>query len=481
MRIVAATSVPLPDGTVVAPRQLSTATDGDTAYLSGPAAYDAVLVHEIDKRPQVVLRTGDLSPSGEGTVYALGPILATPGATLLLTHDDSGIHSVFEPWVPDLDPYELVATNERGDVLLSHHPPYEGQHGFTLVRNGPEGVGEPIPIVRDGDAIPSVPGSVFDLSASSAYLADDGQVVFDSSFAGGTVPGTGVFFMPGGSTIIEQVTVEFPGELDGSEWCCDLVGASDDGVIGLVGGRGEDGERYLFVGEPDALSLALTVSSSEPLPVPNAPEYGLRELNLYPAVVGRGGAFVWTSPLISVEPGGPAGRAVLTFEPDVGLRAVAIEGTPAPGGGSFPQDFTSLVINGRGGAQFTANKTVYRSSRTDEGVVLERLGGPTDAFEGPGGEMLTAQEVDSHLDARAFEAGRVALTVTYSDPKTGESSTMTLVDGEPLPEPQPSCQCRADDGRLGDGRLAPLALLGLSWLRRSRRRAARYSRSPAKP
>jgi hypothetical protein len=489
MRIVTATGVPLPDGSTVTPRGFSTATDGDTAYLSGPTPYDTMLVHEIDKRPHVVLRTGDPSPSGDGTVYEIGAFAMTPGrllfqvqvttpnAKLLLTHDESGIHSVFEQWVPDLASFELQDTNARGDALLGHHPMYEGPHSFTLVLNGPEGVGEPISVVRDGDPIPSLPGSVFKLSDPSAYLDDDGQVVFESSFAGGTVPGTGVFFLPGDSTTIEQVTVEFPGELDGTESCCNLVGASDDGVIGVIGGR-EYGDRYLFVGMPSALSLALTVPI-EGLPVPNAPEYGLRELSMTYLAVGRGGAFVWSSQLSSLGPGGLAGRAVLTYEPDVGLRAVAIEGTPAPGGGSFPNYFASLAANGGGGFQFTANQTVYRSSRTDEGITLERLGGPADPFEGPDGAMVTAQEVDSHLDSRAFEAGRVALTIKYSHPKTGADSTMTLVDGEPLPEPE-SCQCRAGGGLAEDGRagLASMALLGLSLLGRSRRRPARLSCSP---
>lgn len=495
MRIVTATGVPLPDGTIATSQQFSTAIDGDTAYLAtGDTQYQAVLVHEIDKRPHIVLRTGDPSPSGEGTVYEFGAIAMTPARLLfevqtrdpserlLLTHDDSGIHSVFEQWVADLDErFELADTNARGDALLSHRPLYGERYGFTLVLNGPEGVGEPIAFVRDGDAIPSVPGSVFDLLGSSAYLADDGQVVFESAFAGGTVPGIGVFFMPGDSTTIEQVLVPFPGGLDGTESCCTLIGADDDGVIAVTG-RSQAGDAYLFMGKPSALSLVLTVpfvGSFAGLPVPNAPERGLRDLNTSNVAVGRGGELVWTAQLVAVEPGGPAGYAVLTWEPDVGLRAVAIEGLPAPGGGNFPNDFTSLAANGDGGFQFTANKTVYRSSRTGEDITLERLGGPADTFEGPDGAMVTAQEVDSHLDSRAFEAGRVALTIKYSHPKTGENASMTLVDGEPLPEPQESCRCRTADGRAGDGRmgLTPVLLLGLSLLGRSRRRASRSSSS----
>jgi hypothetical protein len=498
MRIVAATGVPLPDGTLASPVRFSTAVDGDTAYLAGPTASELVLVHEIDKRPHVVLRAGDPSPSGSGTVYEFGRFAMTPArllfhvetsnhGPLLLTHDDSGIHSVFEQWIPDLDldlrQFELIDSNVRGDALLSHHPMYEGVHGFTLVLNGPGGVGDPIAVVRDGDPIPGVAGSVFDLAGSWAYLADDGQVVFDSDYAGGTVPGVGVFFMPGGSsatTDIEQVMVPFPGELIGTEICCNLAGADDDGVIGIIGRR-EAGETYLFVGKPPELSLALTVPF-EGLAVPNAPEYRLPQLYMYQEVVGRGGAFLWVGQLDPAEVTGPGGFAVLTHEPDVGLRAIAIEGTPAPGGGSFPHYLTSLAANGRGGFLFSANQTVYRSSRTDDVITLERLAGPTDRFEGPDGAMVTVQEADSNLDSRAFEAGRVALTLDYSNPKTGTSSTMIVVDGEPLPEPPESCACRTVvDGRAGGGPagLTPIALLGLSLLGRSRRRASRLSCSTA--
>ncbi len=461
MRVAGATGVLLPDGTNAAPHHdFSTAENGDTAWLARDAETEQfMLVREVDKRAAVVLRAGDPILDSGTEVWEFGRYQMTPerllfavettrNSTMLLAHDEeSGVRSLFEQdGVNYGDLVNFVAANARGDALVHRTG---GQSELTLV---PADGGEPITIVRNGEAIPSVPGSVFEL-AGSAFVADDRQVVFESFYAGGTVPGSGVFFVRGGSTDIEQVIVPFPGEPTGTEMCCDLVGSDVDGIIGIVGQR--DYDKFLFVGKPPELALAFTVPNGGVV-IPNRPEYPLTNLEMYEVAVGRGGDFVWVS-----------NSRVFSWEPEVGLRVLAWTNDPAPGGGTFGNTFTNLSADGRGTFQFTSNgHTVYRSSRSGEDVVVERLAGPADTFEVPFGKV-TAQRVDSYLDTRAFEAGRTVLTINYSNPETGKESRMIVVDGVPLEEPPESSHCRVADER---GGFWTIPLLALSLLGRTRRR-----------
>lgn len=493
MRIVAGTDVPLPDGTNASPQYYSTSVDGDTAFLAtGPV--DAVaLVQEIDKVPQIVLRVGDPAPSGDGTVIGLGSFHMTQtrllfqaetsaGQSLLLTHDGTAIRSAFQEWYPDisLGVFDIAATNAAGDALLRRESGSGNTLGFVRVPNGPDGVGETIEIVENGDAVPGLAGNTFVLPEPSLppYMADDGEVVFESAYTDGTNSGFGVFFMLPDSTTLEALSVPFPGELTGNEICCDLFGADLGGIVGVVGSR--DGEEYLFVGSPLATSLALTVPV-DGLPIPNAPDFLLRTLNI-PATdvaAGRGGDFVWVTQVEGVEPGVGFVWAVVSYEPGIGLRLLAMQGDPAPDGGAFGGNFTQLAANGEGGFQFTVNSSVYRASRTNDDITLERLAGPGDTFVGPSGEMVTAEQVDSALESAAFEAGRVALTVYYTDAETQSYGWMTLVDGTAPPAPpETSGRCQVTDTRsdlpsnLGLVGAFALLLVGIS------RRRTRHTAKP---
>jgi hypothetical protein len=429
LRIVTATGVALPDAGELEAEQFSTAIDGDTAFLATELGTDRVmLVREIDKRPHVVLRYGDPSPNGDGTIIEFGAfemspagllfrVLTSNGDTLLLTHDESGISTVYES---TNERFELEATNARGDALLR-----DQDGSLTLVPSDADA----IVVARNGDPIPSVPGSVFDLSNfAPAYLADDGQVVFSSAYAGGAVPGNGVFFMPGDATTIEQVMVSLPGEPTAFDFCCRLEGAADSGIVAITGYREADAD-FLFMGKPPDVSLVLTVPFGGTI-VPGAPEFMLEDLAMYEVAVGRGGDSGWIS-----------GLGLVMFEADAELRVASLAALASETGG--PLSIENLITDSRGGYQFNFGyHTVYRTAASDEGVVIERLAGPTDTFEGPGGSTVTAQRVISHLDARAFEAGRVALTIEYSNPKTGANSEMTVVDGTPPPPLPDSCHCR---------------------------------------
>jgi MYXO-CTERM domain-containing protein len=298
-------------------------------------------------------------------------------------------------------------------------------------------------------------------------MADDGLVVFESAYTDANGSGFAVFFRLPNSSTLERLEVPFPGMLTGTEICCDLVGVDSSGIVGVVGSR--DGEQYLFVGKPTATSLALTVPI-DGLDIPNAPGFFVPNLDI-PATsmaVGRGGSFVWVSNIGVLNPVGFT-WAVVSYEAGVGLRLLAKQGDPTPDGGEFGGNFSQLSANGNGGFQFTVNTSVYRASRQNDDITLERLGGPGDAFVDAHGTMVTATQVDSQLDSRAFAAGRVALTVYYTDPATQSSEWMTLVDGTPPPPPpDKSGRCQVGDSQPGG---ALLGVFGLLLLGVSRRRA----------
>jgi hypothetical protein len=482
MRIVSGTDVPLPDGTNSSPQQHSTAVDGDSAFIALGPANEERLVAEFDKVPQIVARMGDPAPSGDGTMMRVGSFHMTQtrllfdvetsaGTSLLLTHDGTATRSAFQEWYPDisLGRFEIVATNAAGDALLRQLSTSFNTLAYVRVPNGPDGVGDTIEIVKNGDPVPGLSGNTFVLPDISLppYMAEDGEVVFESAYSDGTNSSMGVFVRLPDSTTLEQVSVPFPGALTGSEICCDLFGADLGGIIGVVGSR--DGEQYLFVGNPLATSLALTVPF-EGLPIPNAPGFLLTSLNIPASSVaaGRGGDFVWATQIQAIDPALGFPWAVLSYEPGIGLRLVVKEGDSAPNGDVFGGNFTALVANGEGGFQFMTNDSVYRSSRTNETITLERLGGPGDTFMGPDGTMVTATRVESDLDTAAFEAGRVVLTVDYPDPD-GSYSWMTLVDGTAPPAPPEKQGCQVADTRPGLGLVGAFGLLLVGLSRRRTR------------
>jgi MYXO-CTERM domain-containing protein len=179
----------------------------------------------------------------------------------------------------------------------------------------------------------------------------------------------------------------------------------------------------------------------------------------------------------AVDPDLEPRAAVLSFEPAIGLSALAIEGEPAPEGGEFPSNFVELAATSRGDFQFTSGEgTIYRTSRPGGVLTVERLAGPGDTFTNDAGIEVMASSVESHLDSRAFEAGHVALMVNHREPG-GEPGWMILADGAAPSPPPPSnsdCNCRAT-GTTTD--LASLMMIGLLFGLRRRSRHGRGSAS----
>lgn len=490
MRIVAASDVELPDGTEASPEIYSVGVDGDTAFLTTRPGGDPVvtLVHEIDKVPEVVIRTGDPSPSGEGTVFGIGSfhmsqarflfvVDTSAGESLLLTHDGTDIRSAFQEWYPGLGYFDLAATNPAGDALLRLESSTAETLGFVRVSNGPEGVGSAIPIVDNDDPVPGATAGLWTFPSSDqpAYIADDGAVVFESGYIEANVGRQGVFFMLANSSTLERVDPPFPGTPTGTEVCCNLLGVDKGGHIVIAGSR--DGEEYLFAGNPQATNLALTIPA-EGLAIPNAAGLTVDTFDVptHQASVGDGGSLLWTTSLQG-EPGLPWG--LLTYEAGTGVRLLAKQGDPAPEGGSFGGNFTRLVTNGKGGFQFVANGQLYRATRVDsDAVPIELLAGQGQSFEGPDGTLVTADQIESQLDARAYEAGRIALTVFYTDTATNTPKRMVLVDGTPLPRPpEKSGRCQVTDLQPNIASLGALGLLLLLIRRRRDRPTKRRSQS----
>ena len=481
MRIVAATDVPLPDGTDATPQLASTSIDGDTAFLAEGPELTATFVQEFDKIPKVVIRLGDPSPGGAGTVTGLRSFAMTQarslfvvetsaGDSLLLTFDGTNLSSAFREWYPDLSLglFDLAGANAAGDALLRRESTSGDTLAFVRVPNGPDGTGNPIVIAETGGIVPgAASGGMFELPDVSLppYMDDDGTVVFESAYSDINGSGFGVFFMLPGSSTLERFAAPFPGTLTGTETCCDLLGMDNTGVVAVVGRR--DAEQFLFVGKPLSPSLAFTIPE-EGLDIPNAPGYFVYELDIPAPSVGIGeGSFMWTSQIGVLDPVGFT-RAVIAYEPGTGVRLIAKEGDMV-GGTQLSGNFSKLVANGKAGFQFNSNTSVYRATRTNDDVAVERLAGPGDMFKDSKGTMVTATQVDSHLDSRAFEAGRVALTVYYTDPADQSSQWMVLVDGTAPPRPpEKSGRCQITDTRQD---LALFGALGVLLLGISRRRA----------
>lgn len=488
MRVVAASDKPLPDGSKGLPQWISTAIDGDTAFLSirdpdevlleeqeamEPVTDIARIVYEVDKVPRVVAVDGLPLPGDRTVIIGLGEfqmsaarllytVLDSDGQTWLLTHDGTQSRSALSGQHSELMalPFVLEGTNAAGDALLRLRNDALDTIGFTRVPNGEGGVGDPITIVDQSSAVPGAPGSSFALPDATlpAYIADDGQVVFESAYYDGVTSSFGVFFVrPGGS--LERVSAAFPGALDGTETCCDLLTADPTGNVAVVGSRGD--EEYLFVGKPGEVALALTIPV-EGLPIGNAPQYRVMTFSVGASNVAAaaGGGMVFTAQVRATDPSLGVPWAVLSYRPGVGVSGLAFEGQPAPGGGQFGATFTHLAATSRGEYELTSNYTVYRATVADGVPKVERLAGPGDRLAAHDGTMVTAFQVTSRIDSRALEAGRVVLDVRHG---RGDH-WMYLVDGTPLP-PSKSGGCSSFGGRPG-----PVALLVVGLLLGVRRR-----------
>lgn len=224
----------------------------------------------------------------------------------------------------------------------------------------------------------------------------------------------------------------------------------------------------LYAGDPRSLSLALTIPP-QGMRIDRSDGYRLRHLDVGAAHVAAGrGSVMWVS---QIEAENPVASpwAVLTYEPGVGVRALAIEGRPRPEGGTWGANFSELVVGKGGRFQFTAGDTVYRAERYDSDVTITRLAGPGDVFVDPYGDEVIAVRVGSSLDGRSFAAGRTALTVYYDDPGAGSQEWMMLVDGtEPGGAGGRGGGCRVDGGTPTGGLGALLLVVATCCRRRTR-------------